>query len=271
MRRAACTYTCVRRLAREFQPFGQWFHIWPAVYVLFFGPKLAKKCLFPRFWALFPKISQKKCNFLHILFFRWSCYMSHFFLENCQKVLNYAYFAHFCPKKFKKSAIFVHIVVPHELAYVPVMCHEIGQNVRITPILSDKLKKSSIFCNFLQFSVRPICPIFRPHFGKKYCFSSILSTLCPNFWKKVQFFAHEIRPQNSAMCHEIAHLQYKCIVKWPEFQKKCNFLHKPFCMGKLKKVQFLKKSSIFCNFCATCIRPQNSKWARNVLYFGLFQ
>ena len=86
--------------------------------VLFFHQKLPKKCLFPRFWAIFAKNLEKKCNFCATLFLKSELtiqplellYMSYFSAKNRPKSKNFLYFEHFFPKLSKKSAIFVQLV-----------------------------------------------------------------------------------------------------------------------------------------------------------------
>jgi len=50
--------------------------------------------------------------------------MSYFLAKNNQKSKNYAYFAHFLSKKFKKSAIFVQATFQNELAICPIFVAE---------------------------------------------------------------------------------------------------------------------------------------------------
>ena len=95
----------------------------------------------------------------------WARVMSHFFPDFWRKVLNSAYFEHFCPKKLKKMSIFVHTSVAR---LSPLLSHFLPWNypksayfLGIEHFCAKFLKKIAIFVQN-QFPCEvPISPIFQ--------------------------------------------------------------------------------------------------------------
>jgi len=264
----------MRRLAREFG--HTWGPTWAPVYLPFLDPFSAKKCLFPRFWAISRQKPEKNCNFCAQL---RCAYMSANVPWFPPKSANFLYFEPKMAPKLKKIAIFVQLYFP---AYLPLFSHFsqlfnrdcIGDSKK----MSIFWKKCQFLCNLISAANLHMSHVFGmlqyksywnvPRNWKKLQFlctsyfrwcGAYVPWFCPktlNFLYFEQFSQKKFNFLQFLCTSHLVHISRICAIKWPiysvivlEIPKKCQFFA-IFCTSVMSHYLpcFWRKSAYFLGF-----------------------